>query len=49
MQPTMARDLALDALLIAVWRRKPKQPVIMHSDHGSLSRLVIEEIAEVAG
>ena len=35
MQPTLARDLVLDALLMAVWRRKPKQPVIMHSDQGS--------------
>jgi putative transposase len=35
MQPTLARDLVLDALLVAVWRRKPKQRVIMHSDQGS--------------
>lgn len=35
MQPTLARDLVLDALLMAVWRRKPKQRVIMHSDQGS--------------
>ena len=35
MQPTMARDLVLDALLMAVWRRKPKERVIMHSDQGS--------------
>jgi len=35
MQPTLARDLVLDALLMAVWRRKPSQPVIIHSDQGS--------------
>jgi putative transposase len=35
MQPTLARDLVLDALLMAVWRRKPSQPVIVHSDQGS--------------
>jgi putative transposase len=35
MQPTLARDLVLDALLMAVWKRKPKQPVIVHSDQGS--------------
>jgi putative transposase len=35
MQPTLARDLVLDALLMAVWRRNPKQRVIMHSDQGS--------------
>ncbi len=35
MQPTLHRDLVLDALLMAVWRRKPKQRVIMHSDQGS--------------
>ena len=34
MQPTLARDLVLDALLMAVWRRKPNQPVIVHSDQG---------------
>jgi putative transposase len=35
MQPTMVRDLVLDALMMAVWRRKPRQRVIMHSDQGS--------------
>jgi len=35
MQPTLVRDLVLDALLMAVWRRKPKERVIMHSDQGS--------------
>ena len=35
MKPSMATDIVLDALLMAVWRRKPKQPVIIHSDQGS--------------
>jgi putative transposase len=35
MKSTMARDLVLDALLMAVWRRRPKQSVIVHSDQGS--------------
>ena len=35
MKPTLARELVLDALLMAVWRRKPRQKVIVHSDQGS--------------
>lgn len=35
MKPTMATELVLDALLMAVWRRRPKQSVIIHSDQGS--------------
>jgi putative transposase len=35
MQATMAKELVLDALLMAVWRRKPKDQVIVHSDQGS--------------
>lgn len=35
MKPTMARDLVLDALLTAVWRRRPTGKVIVHSDQGS--------------
>jgi len=31
----MCSDLAIDALLMAVWRRNPKQEVMIHSDHGS--------------
>ena len=34
MKSQMTSDLAIDALLITVWRRKPKQEVI-HSDQGS--------------
>lgn len=35
MQPKMHVDLVLNALLMAVWRRKPKNQVIIHSDQGS--------------
>jgi len=35
MQSHMQMDLVLSALLMAVWRRKPKQKVIVHSDQGS--------------
>jgi putative transposase len=35
MKPTLARELALDALLMALTRRAPKHPVIVHSDQGS--------------
>jgi len=31
----MHRDLVLDAVMMAVWRRKPKRSVITHSDQGS--------------
>ncbi len=31
----MTRDLAIGALLMAVWRRKPVQEVLVHSDQGS--------------
>jgi len=35
MQPRMQSDLVLKALLAAVWRRKPMDKVIVHSDQGS--------------
>ena len=35
MKSTLERELVLDALLMAVWRRKPKGKVIVHSDQGS--------------
>lgn len=35
MKPTLARELAIDALLMAILRRNPKNPVIVHSDQGS--------------
>jgi len=35
MQSRMQMDLVLSALLMAVWRRKLKSKVIVHSDQGS--------------
>ena len=35
MQSRMHMDLVLSALLTAVWRRKPKHRIIVHSDQGS--------------
>lgn len=35
MKPTLAKELVLDAILMSVWRRKPKSEVIIHSDQGS--------------
>ncbi len=35
MKPTLARELVIDAILMAVWRRKPNGKVIVHSDQGS--------------
>ncbi|BCQ53382.1 putative transposase [Burkholderia sp. SJZ115] len=35
MKPTLARELVLDALLMAIVRRQPKQSVLVHSDQGS--------------
>lgn len=35
MKPSLSRELAIDALLTAVWRRKPAASVIVHSDQGS--------------
>jgi len=32
MKPTIAKELVLDALMMAVWRRKPNQEVIVQSD-----------------
>jgi putative transposase len=34
-QPRMTTDMALQALLAAVWRRKPKARVMIQSDQGS--------------
>ncbi len=33
-QPRTTTDLALQVLLAAVWRRKPKAKVMIHSDQG---------------
>ena len=35
MDSRMVKELVLDALLMAVWRRKPESRVIVHSDQGS--------------
>lgn len=35
MKPTLSRELALDALMMAVWCRKPDGEVIVHNDQGS--------------
>jgi putative transposase len=35
MKPTLCKDIVLDALLMVVWRRRPNEPVIIHSDQGS--------------
>ena len=35
-QSRMTKDLALQALLMAVWRRNPNEKVTVHSDQGSL-------------
>ena len=35
MQSRITKELALDALLMAVWRRQPTRKVIVHSDQGS--------------
>ncbi|KSV74497.1 hypothetical protein N182_28055 [Sinorhizobium sp. GL2] len=35
MQSRQTTDVVLQALLMAVWRRKPKNQVLIHSDQGS--------------
>jgi putative transposase len=35
MKPTLARELVLDALMMALWRRRPTNTVMVHSDQGS--------------
>lgn len=35
MQPRIKKELVLNALLMAVWRRKPESVVTVHSDQGS--------------
>ena len=35
MKPRMTTDIILEALMMAMWRRKPKQSVMIHSDQGS--------------
>ena len=38
MKATMTTELVLDALMMAVWRRRPKSPVMIYSDEGSQFR-----------
>jgi putative transposase len=35
MKSTLAKEIVLDALLMAVWRRTSEQGVIIHADQGS--------------
>jgi len=35
MKPTLERGIVLDALLMAVWRRRPNKRILVHSDQGS--------------
>lgn len=35
MKPSLAKELVLDALVMAVWRRRPRNKVLVHSDQGS--------------
>lgn len=35
MKTSLHREIVLDALLMAVWRRKPRDTVLVHSDQGS--------------
>ena len=35
MKPTIAREIVLDALMMALWRRRPTKSVLVHSDQGS--------------
>ncbi len=35
MKPTIAKEVVLVALMMAVWRRKPTQEVIVHSEQDS--------------
>lgn len=34
MRPRIDSELAINALLMAVWRRNPKEKVVVHSDQG---------------
>ena len=35
MKPTITREIVLDALMMAIWRRRPTQSILVHSDQGS--------------
>lgn len=42
MKPTLSHELALDALVMAAWRRKPNGKVMLNSDQGSQDNAVAE-------
>lgn len=44
MGPRIDRELAQNALLMAVWRRQPKQTVLVHSDQGANSAAMTGKI-----
>ena len=35
MKPSLAKELVLDAIVMAVWRRRPDKGLLIHSDQGS--------------
>lgn len=35
MQPRMTKEIVMNAILMAVWRRNPQKQVLVHSDQGS--------------
>jgi putative transposase len=42
-------ELVVDALQMAVWRRRPAGPVIAHSDHGSVTAIRYSDRLTEAG
>lgn len=34
MKESLRRELVLDAMLMTIWRRRPKQKIVIHSDQG---------------
>lgn len=48
MKPTLARELALDALLMALYWRRPTQSVIVHSDQGPQFRKHVYKTRDLA-
>ena len=34
MKQTLAKEIVINALILAVWRRKPTTPVLVHLDQG---------------
>lgn len=46
MKSQMTRDLAIYVLLMAVWRRKPKQEVMVHSDQGPVQQFRLAQLFE---